>query len=62
MGNELTCEYKLTSIGGSACAGGKLIEQMGGKLMGFIFLLELEFLKGREQLSAPVHTLLSGQA
>lgn len=39
-----------------------MIKKMGGDLLGFIFILELEFLKGREKLSAPVYTLLSGQA
>lgn len=39
-----------------------MIQKQGGELLGFIFLLELEFLKGREKLPAPVHTLLSGQA
>jgi adenine phosphoribosyltransferase len=39
-----------------------MIRKMGGDLLGFIFLLELEFLKGRDKLPAPVHTLLSGQA
>lgn len=34
---------------------------MGGNLIGFVFMLELEFLKGREKLGAPVFTLLSGQ-
>jgi adenine phosphoribosyltransferase len=34
---------------------------MGGNLMGFVFMLELEFLKGRDKLPAPVYTLLSGQ-
>lgn len=48
--------------GGSAYAAGEMIKNMGGDLLGFIFILELEFLKGREKLSAPVYTLLSGQA
>jgi adenine phosphoribosyltransferase len=39
-----------------------MIRKMGGDLLGFIFLLELEFLKGRDKLPAPVYTLLSGQA
>lgn len=51
--------FKFT--GGSAYAAGELIKKMGGNLLGFIFLLELEFLKGREKLPAPVYTLLSGQ-
>lgn len=49
-------------LGGSAKAGGELIQKMGGELLGFIFLLELEFLHGRDKLPAPVYTLLSGQA
>lgn len=39
-----------------------MIKKMGGDLLGFIFMLELEFLKGRDKLNAPVYTLLSGQA
>lgn len=49
-------------IGGSAAAAGEMIKKMGADLLGFIFILELEFLKGREKLPAPVYTLLSGQA
>jgi len=44
--------------GGSASAAGKLVEQLGGKLIGYLFILELNFLKGRDKLSAPVETLL----
>lgn len=47
--------------GGSAYAAGQLVKNMGGNLLGFIFMLELEFLKGREKLPAPVYTLLTGQ-
>lgn len=47
------------STGGSASAAGKLVEQLGGTLMGFLFILELDFLKGRDKLSAPVVTLLT---
>ncbi|KAF4765665.1 hypothetical protein N7455_004193 [Penicillium solitum] len=52
----------IIATGGSAKAGGELIQKMGGELLGFIFLLELEFLHGRDKLPAPVYTLLSGQA
>jgi adenine/guanine phosphoribosyltransferase-like PRPP-binding protein len=45
--------------GGSAGAAGKLVEQLGGNLVGFLFILELDFLKGRDKLTAPVHTLLT---
>ncbi|CAG8891240.1 unnamed protein product [Penicillium nalgiovense] len=40
----------IIATGGSAKAGGELIQKMGGELLGFIFLLELEFLHGRDNL------------
>jgi len=51
----------IIATGGSAAAAGSLVKQLGGSLLGYIFILELEFLKGREKLDAPVHTLLTGQ-
>jgi len=48
----------IIATGGSAQAAGKLVEQLGGNLMGYLFILELDFLKGRERLNAPVATLL----
>ncbi|KAL4753376.1 hypothetical protein BDW72DRAFT_168885 [Aspergillus terricola var. indicus] len=51
----------IIATGGSAYAAGELIKKMGGNVLGFVFLLELEFLHGRDKLSAPVHTLLTGQ-
>jgi len=47
--------------GGSAQAAGKLVEQLGGNLIGYLFILELDFLKGRDKLNAPVVTLLSDE-
>jgi adenine phosphoribosyltransferase len=47
--------------GGSAAAAGALVKQLGGTLLGYVFILELDFLKGREKLDAPVYTLLSSQ-
>lgn len=37
------------------------MKQLGGELLEYIFILELDFLKGREKLDAPVYTLLKGQ-
>lgn len=37
------------------------MKQLGGELLEYIFILELDFLKGRDKLSAPVYTLLNGQ-
>jgi adenine phosphoribosyltransferase len=48
-------------LGGSAAAAGSLVKQLGGNLLGYCFILELEFLEGRKKLDAPVYTLLSGQ-
>ncbi len=45
--------------GGSAQAAGSLVEKLGGKLLGYLFILELDFLHGRDKLHAPVHTLLT---
>lgn len=37
------------------------MQKLGGQLLGYVFIMELDFLKGRDKLNAPVHTLLSGQ-
>jgi adenine phosphoribosyltransferase len=47
--------------GGSAAAAGNLVKKLGGELLAYVFLLELDFLKGRDQLDAPVYTLMSSQ-
>ncbi len=49
------------SLGGSAAAAGSLVKKLGGTLVGYVFILELDFLKGRERLDTPVYTLLSSQ-
>ena len=49
-------------LGGSAKAAGELVEKAGAKVVQYVFLLELEFLKGRDKLDAEVFTLLSGQS
>jgi adenine phosphoribosyltransferase len=49
----------LLATGGTAAAAAKLIERLGGKLEGFGFLVELDFLSGRELLDgANVFSLL----
>jgi adenine phosphoribosyltransferase len=42
-------------------AAGNLVQKIGGNLMGFLFLMELDFLHGRDKLNAPVVTLLRSQ-
>jgi adenine phosphoribosyltransferase len=39
------------ATGGTAAAVGKLVEMLHGKVAGFGFILELDFLKGREKLA-----------
>ncbi|KAI9773056.1 MAG: adenine phosphoribosyltransferase [Geoglossum simile] len=51
----------IIATGGSAAAAGSLVRQSGGNLLGYVFILELDFLKGRDKLDVPVHTLLSKQ-
>ncbi|KAI5200658.1 hypothetical protein AUEXF2481DRAFT_27451 [Aureobasidium subglaciale EXF-2481] len=51
----------IMATGGSAMAAGNLVSKIGGDIMGYLFLMELEFLHGRDKLNAPVVTLLSGQ-
>ena len=40
----------LLATGGTALAAAKLVERLEGKVVGLLFLIELEFLKGRERL------------
>ncbi|KAJ5144734.1 hypothetical protein N7448_002126 [Penicillium atrosanguineum] len=61
-GQKVVVVDDIIATGGSALAGGQMIQKMGGDLLEFIFILELEFLHGRDKLPAPVYTLLSGQA
>jgi adenine phosphoribosyltransferase len=49
----------LLATGGTAAAAARLVERLGGKVAGFGFLIELEFLEGRKVLSPyDVHALL----
>ncbi len=50
----------LLATGGTAAAAAKLVEKLGGKVVGFSFLIELAFLSGRGTLSGyEVHSLLT---
>ena len=39
------------ATGGTAAAAAKLVEKLGGKLAGLGFIIELDFLKGRQRLN-----------
>ncbi len=48
------------ATGGTAAAAGRMVEQAGGRLVGMAFLLELDFLNGRQRLEGiDVRALLS---
>lgn len=51
----------LIATGGTALAAAKLIEELGGNIVGFSFIMEIDFLAGKNILSKkiPYHTLLS---
>lgn len=49
----------LLATGGTAAAAARLIERLNGSVCGFGFLVELAFLKGRENLLGyPIHALI----
>lgn len=49
----------LLATGGTASATARLVERQGGRVEGFAFVIELDFLKGRSRLGArPVYALL----
>jgi adenine phosphoribosyltransferase len=60
-GQKVLVVDDIIATGGSAAAAGNLVTKLGGTLLGFVFILELDFLKGRDKLPAPVFTLLHGQ-
>ncbi len=50
----------LLATGGTARAAVSLVEQLGGKVIGLSFLIELGFLHGRDQLQGhDIHTVIS---
>ncbi len=46
------------ATGGTAAAACQLIEKIGAEVSGCLFFVELDFLKGREKLSTPTHSLI----
>ncbi len=45
----------LLATGGTACAAAQMVENMGGVIVGFSFLIELAFLKGKKSLGDREH-------
>ena len=58
-GERIVLIDDLLATGGTSAAAAALIEKVGGELLEAQFLIELEFLRGREKLGAtPVITFL----
>ena len=61
-GDKVLVVDDLIATGGSAAAAGELVKKCGGQLLGYIFIIELTGLQGRDKLDAPVYTLIESQA
>ncbi len=57
QGERVAIIDDLLATGGTARAVSRLVERLGGKLVGFAFLIELDFLHGRQKLAS--HDILS---
>ena len=49
-GDRVVIHDDLLATGGTAIASAKLVIQQGAVVDGFLFIVELDFLKGRERL------------
>nr|MBA3706473.1 adenine phosphoribosyltransferase [Bacteroidota bacterium] len=49
----------LLATGGTAAAAAELIQMQQGKVAGFAFVVELNFLKGKEKLMQYSNTIIS---
>lgn len=45
-------------LGGSAKAAGELVSKLGGKVLEYLFLIELTFLKAVDKLDAPFYSIV----
>ncbi|KAI0786389.1 adenine phosphoribosyltransferase [Abortiporus biennis] len=48
----------LIATGGSANAAGELVNKCGGKVIEYLFIIELTFLKASSKLDAPVYSIV----
>lgn len=61
VGSNIIIVDDIIATGGSAFAAGELVEKVGAKVLEFNFVMELDFLKGRDKLQALTYTLLNAQ-
>jgi adenine phosphoribosyltransferase len=58
-GQRVLAVDDLLATGGTMAATLRLIQQLGGRVVGVAFMIELAFLRGREKLkSYPIHSLI----
>jgi adenine phosphoribosyltransferase len=58
-GDKVLLVDDLLATGGTIAASVRLVRKLGGEVTGVSFLIELDFLKGREKLSGlDIHTLI----
>ena len=50
-GSRVLIHDDVLATGGTSKAMAGLVEQLGGEVIGMAFIIELDFLKGREQIS-----------
>lgn len=50
LGDRVLIHDDLLATGGTASASARLVQQLGAEVAGFSFLIELDFLKGRQNL------------
>ena len=58
-GQKVVVIDDLLATGGTARATANLVEQLGGEVISFAFVIELSFLNGAQTLSAPTYSLLT---
>jgi adenine phosphoribosyltransferase len=59
-GEQVLIVDDVIATGGTAAATARLVERLGGEVMGFAFVLELGFLHGRDKIAGyPIHTLVT---
>lgn len=61
QGQRVLIVDDICATGNSAAAAGRLVKQLGGHVLEYLFMMELDFLHGRDLLDAPAFTLLRGQ-
>ncbi|TCD71286.1 adenine phosphoribosyltransferase [Steccherinum ochraceum] len=57
-GQSVVVVDDLIATGGSAKAAGELVAKSGGKILEYLFIIELTFLKAAEKLDAPLYSIV----